>query len=489
MIGGPGGRSRGRGAAAPTEDAGLGDSREQDRPADPRVARGRRHSLVRRNSRDPRRLDRYGRAIGLAFQIKDDLLDVESDAATLGKNARQGRRRGQGDVPGRLGRRALAPRCWRRRSRRRSRRRRGSRTRGGRLPDLARFVGERGRSWSVRPDGVGEFSEQDAAGPTPTRARRGRRPAGAHGADLRHGPEAAVARAPADHAPGHDGPRAVRRSRRGRGRASTRRSSASASCPAVTGPCGRCADCRRRPRQPLPGGPRRPDLGRLRRVRARSRRRRRRRTSTGRPPRSPTKPRPSSIPSPRSSTAGTGSAPSSGAPADLRLGGARAALGGDGAKTRGVARSSPAGGPSGCTSPPAAAPRCSTSIATSRRTSSRARARCPTRLSTARGTRRSGCGCRTSCAMAAASCSSAAARPGRGRHYDAARLHYAELSLIGSFHYTPEEAREAMAAARLGRDRSARPRDRSRDSLSDLPRFLEAQRRARRHPLRQVRPD
>jgi geranylgeranyl pyrophosphate synthase len=34
---------------------------------------------------DLARLDRYGRAVGLAFQIKDDLLDVESDAATLGK--------------------------------------------------------------------------------------------------------------------------------------------------------------------------------------------------------------------------------------------------------------------------------------------------------------------------------------------------------------------------------------------------------------------
>jgi geranylgeranyl pyrophosphate synthase len=31
------------------------------------------------------RLDAYGRALGLAFQIKDDLLDVESDAVTLGK--------------------------------------------------------------------------------------------------------------------------------------------------------------------------------------------------------------------------------------------------------------------------------------------------------------------------------------------------------------------------------------------------------------------
>jgi geranylgeranyl pyrophosphate synthase len=33
------------------------------------------------------RLDAYGRALGLAFQVKDDLLDVESDAATLGKRS------------------------------------------------------------------------------------------------------------------------------------------------------------------------------------------------------------------------------------------------------------------------------------------------------------------------------------------------------------------------------------------------------------------
>ena len=66
--------------------------------------------------------------------------------------------------------------------------------------------------------------------------------------------------------------------------------------------------------------------------------------------------------------------------------------------------------------------------------------------------------------------------PGATVTYDAARLHYSELSLIGSFHYTPEEARAAMAALADG---SVEPRALVTDSgsLSDLPRFLEAQAR------------
>ncbi len=88
------------------------------------------------------RIDLYGRRIGLAFQIKDDLLDVESDAATLGKASHKDAAAGK----------ATFPVVW------------GvdhSRTllseniaeavavaeslphRGGVLPDLARFIGAR----------------------------------------------------------------------------------------------------------------------------------------------------------------------------------------------------------------------------------------------------------------------------------------------------------------------------------------------------------
>ena len=46
-------------------------------------------------------LDRYGRAIGQAFQIADDLLDVEGESTVHGQGRRQGRRRRQGHFGGR----------------------------------------------------------------------------------------------------------------------------------------------------------------------------------------------------------------------------------------------------------------------------------------------------------------------------------------------------------------------------------------------------
>jgi geranylgeranyl diphosphate synthase type II len=45
------------------------------------------------------RIDAYGSRIGLAFQIKDDLLDVESDAATLGKASNKDAAAGKATFP------------------------------------------------------------------------------------------------------------------------------------------------------------------------------------------------------------------------------------------------------------------------------------------------------------------------------------------------------------------------------------------------------
>ena len=88
------------------------------------------------------RVDAYGRALGLAFQIKDDLLDVEADAATLGKEA------GSDSAAHKL----TFPVVW---GLDRSRAWLAEKVEeaveaaralpggGGRLPELARFVGER----------------------------------------------------------------------------------------------------------------------------------------------------------------------------------------------------------------------------------------------------------------------------------------------------------------------------------------------------------
>jgi L-iditol 2-dehydrogenase len=66
--------------------------------------------------------------------------------------------------------------------------------------------------------------------------------------------------------------------------------------------------------------------------------------------------------------------------------------------------------------------------------------------------------------------------PGAKVTFDADRLHYAEISLIGSFHYTPEEARAAMAML-AAREIDPRPLVTEAGSFSDLPRFLDAQKR------------
>lgn len=91
---------------------------------------------------DLERLDLYGRAVGLAFQIKDDLLDIESDAATLGKTSGKDAAAGKATFPSVWGversreilRRTIEEAVAAARSLPNG---------GGRLPDLARFVAER----------------------------------------------------------------------------------------------------------------------------------------------------------------------------------------------------------------------------------------------------------------------------------------------------------------------------------------------------------
>ncbi len=65
--------------------------------------------------------------------------------------------------------------------------------------------------------------------------------------------------------------------------------------------------------------------------------------------------------------------------------------------------------------------------------------------------------------------------PGSTVTYDATRLHYSELALIGSFHYTPREAQAAMAML-SSREIDPRPLVTEVGAFEDLPRFLEAQR-------------
>ena len=50
-----------------------------------------------------KRLERYGETVDLAFQLADDLLDVSSDAKTMGKAVGKDADRGKGTLVGILG--------------------------------------------------------------------------------------------------------------------------------------------------------------------------------------------------------------------------------------------------------------------------------------------------------------------------------------------------------------------------------------------------
>jgi len=64
--------------------------------------------------------------------------------------------------------------------------------------------------------------------------------------------------------------------------------------------------------------------------------------------------------------------------------------------------------------------------------------------------------------------------PGTRVSFDASLLHYSEISLIGSFHYTPEDAAEALQLLASGAI-DPRPFISETGTLSDVRRFLDAQ--------------
>lgn len=56
-------------------------------------------------------IDAFGRTIGVAFQIKDDILDVEGDTAVIGKQSGADQRLGKATYPGLIGIDAARSRC------------------------------------------------------------------------------------------------------------------------------------------------------------------------------------------------------------------------------------------------------------------------------------------------------------------------------------------------------------------------------------------
>ncbi|HKF43689.1 MAG TPA: alcohol dehydrogenase catalytic domain-containing protein [Thermoanaerobaculia bacterium] len=66
--------------------------------------------------------------------------------------------------------------------------------------------------------------------------------------------------------------------------------------------------------------------------------------------------------------------------------------------------------------------------------------------------------------------------PGATATWDAALLHYSEISLAGAFHSTPEEARAALASLSSG-EVDPRPLLTATGSLADLRKFLDSQSR------------
>ena len=86
-----------------------GHARAQDRRADPRGGGRRRGHGRRATTAAVDAIDRYAAEIGLAFQIVDDILDVEGGIGGARQDRGQGRRRRQAHLSGALRARAIAP--------------------------------------------------------------------------------------------------------------------------------------------------------------------------------------------------------------------------------------------------------------------------------------------------------------------------------------------------------------------------------------------
>ena len=86
MIGGQVNDLEGEGKAPDGAAAGIDPSRQDRGAAARQRAHGRDLRGRRRTSNSPRCRD-YGEHIGLAFQIVDDILDVEQSSEALGKTA------------------------------------------------------------------------------------------------------------------------------------------------------------------------------------------------------------------------------------------------------------------------------------------------------------------------------------------------------------------------------------------------------------------
>ena len=59
--------------------------------------------LTKINAQEKRSLDKFAQNIGLAFQFRDDLLEVEEDTATLGKSAKSDKKLLKATYPSTLG--------------------------------------------------------------------------------------------------------------------------------------------------------------------------------------------------------------------------------------------------------------------------------------------------------------------------------------------------------------------------------------------------